>query len=261
MEQGYILITGASSGIGEGLARAFANQNKNLILVARREDRLQKPVKDFPQLKIHAVSWDLDKSGSAKALFEHCQSQGWQVEGLVNNAGLGFQKDLTELTELQLHQMIQVNQTSLTEMCYFFLPQMQKRKEGFVLNVSSTASLLPLPHFSVYAATKAYVRSLSEALYIENKPFNVHVGCLCPGPVHTEFQQVAGIEPRFFASAQSVDSVVKVTLKGLKNKDALTWSSCTQGFFSVITSFMPRAVLRYMGGKTIEQARTGKISL
>lgn len=257
---GYILITGASSGIGEGFARAFAREGKNLILIARRRERLEKLAHELQGVnvgndskgRIEIVVHDLNLKNAPLEIFEYCTERGWKIDGLVNNAGVGFQGDLVEMTQEQVESMMIVNLVSLTQLTHFFLPDMIRRKSGFILNIASTAGFQPVPHFAVYSATKSYIISFSEAIYEEAHSHGVLVSCLCPGPVHTEFQEKAHMSPRFFAKAQSVDGVVRAGMRAIRRKKALAWTSSFQRVFSFLSEFAPHSLRRRVAGKIIE---------
>ncbi|MFZ5806380.1 MAG: SDR family NAD(P)-dependent oxidoreductase [Verrucomicrobiota bacterium] len=244
MNESYILITGASSGIGAGFAREFAKKGKPLILVARREERLRAIQREFPDVDIQVLPFDLFQMRSGEKLFEICRHNHWEVTGLINNAGLGWQKDLCLLSEEETDRMLTINLVSLTHTCRLFLQPMIQKKSGFVLNVASIAGFQALPHFSVYAATKAYVIHLSEALYEEVKGKGVFVGCLCPGPAHTEFKAVSGMERKFFTYAQNVDTVVLAGIKAIKYKTPVAYTSLIQEILCSCIGFTPRFLHR-----------------
>jgi short-subunit dehydrogenase len=244
----YVLITGASSGIGAGFAREFAKRGYSLILTARREDRLlalqQELTGANDGVKVKIVAADLNANDGPQQIFDRCQQAGWQVGGLINNAGLGVNKSFLKLTEAQVYSMLQVNLVSLVELTRLFLPLTMKSKKGFVLNIASTSGFQPVPYFSVYAATKSFVLSFSEGLHEELKPHGVLVSCLCPGPTETEFQQVAGMSPRFFARSQPVGEIVARGMNALERGRPVEWSSFFQKFSSVISEILPRFIRR-----------------
>ncbi|MFH1067575.1 MAG: SDR family oxidoreductase [bacterium] len=240
----YVLITGASSGIGAGFARALAQRGVSLILVSRREERLNALRNEFKDVDIVPMPFDLYQIGAAELLFAKCREKGLEVKGLINNAGLGWQAALHELSQEQVDRMLTVNLIVLTHLCRLFLPPMIERRSGFILNIASTAGFQPVPYFSVYAATKSYVINLSEALYDEVKDRGVLVSCLCPGPVDTEFQEKANLDPRFFAHAQSVEEVVKAGLKALEKERPLAWTSTFQRMFCLGSELFPRVARR-----------------
>ncbi|MDR0533027.1 MAG: SDR family oxidoreductase [Verrucomicrobiales bacterium] len=243
----YVLITGASSGIGAGFAREFAKRGYSLVLTARREERLlalRQELAANGKVKVQIVAADLNANDGPRRIFETCEREGWRVGGLINNAGLGVNKSFLKLDEAQIHSMLQVNLVNLVELSRLFLPSMTHAKKGFVLNIASTAGFQPVPYFSVYAATKCFVVSFSEGLYEELKPQGVLVSCLCPGPTETEFQQVAGMSPRFFARSQSVDEIIDKGMRALERGKAVEWSSFFQRFSSTMSEILPRFIRR-----------------
>ena len=187
------LITGASSGIGLEFVRQLAPHASTLILVARRLDRLEalKGELDRPGLTVHCHAADLGDEVQIEALIAALAASGEHVSLLVNNAGLGDHGLFERSDWVRVNAMIDVNIKSLTRLTHALLPDLIRAGRGAILNVSSIASLLPIPKMAVYAATKAYVTSLSEALRAELRGTGVSVTALCPGPVDTEFVAVA----------------------------------------------------------------------
>jgi short-subunit dehydrogenase len=247
VSDGYVLITGASSGIGAGFAREFARRGYPLILTARREERLRALQKELTLsggCGVQVITADLGADGGAREIFTECQRRGWRVGGLVNSAGLGVNKSFLKLTEAQAGAMLRVNVAGLVELKWLFLPLMVEVRRGFVLNIASTAGFQPVPYFSVYAATKSFVLTFSEGVHEEVKPRGVLVACLCPGPVDTEFQQVAGMSPRFFARSQSVGEIVAKGMRALERGRAVEWSSGFQRVSSAVSEVLPRFVRR-----------------
>ena len=189
------LITGASSGIGREFARQLAGRARSLILVARREQRLNELrdelTQHHPNLRVHIRETDLAKLPQIEELKAWLEREKIDVDLLVNNAGLGDSGPFATSDPTRNEHMTVVNTIALTSLTRRLLPQMIARKRGGILNVSSSAGFLPIPKFAVYAATKAYVTSFSEALRAELRGTGVSVCVLCPGPVRTEFQEVA----------------------------------------------------------------------
>jgi len=189
------LITGASSGIGREFARQLSGRARSLILVARREQRLNELrdelTQHHPNLRVHIRETDLAKLPQIEELKAWLEREKIDVDLLVNNAGLGDSGPFATSDPTRNEQMTVVNTIALTSLTRRLLPQMIARKRGGILNVSSSAGFLPIPKFAVYAATKAYVTSFSEALRAELRGTGVSVCVLCPGPVRTEFQEVA----------------------------------------------------------------------
>ncbi len=189
------LITGASAGIGREFARQLAPYAKTLVLVARRADRLEELrtelTKSHGALQVHIITSDLAKHKSVSELCTALEADGIVPDLLINNAGLGDRGPFAVGDFGRVNDMMQVNVVSLTLLTRKLLPAMLAQKRGAILNVSSSASFLPMAGFAVYAATKAYVTSFSEALRMELRGTGVTVTALCPGPVHTEFDTVA----------------------------------------------------------------------
>jgi uncharacterized protein len=189
------LIAGASAGIGREFARQLASRARLLILVARREQKLNELRDDlseqYPSLTVRIRKTDLADLAQLKELMAWLDDEKIEVDLLINNAGLGDLGPFAMSDPLRNEQIILVNVAALTFLTRHLLPPMIARKRGGILNVSSSAGFLPIPGFAVYAATKAYVTSFSEALRSELRGTGVSVCALCPGPVHTEFQEVA----------------------------------------------------------------------
>src|SRR5207248_1564577 len=188
------VITGPSAGIGREFARQLALRAQRIVLVARRGDRLEELRLELqarnPALQIEIEVADLSVLEQVMELGRDL-SKDKPVDFLINNAGLGDYGAVSTADPKRLNEMIQVNVLAVTALTRALLPQMIARKRGAILNVSSSAGFLPIPGMSVYAASKAYVNSFSEALRAEVRDNGVTVTALCPGPVHTEFGDVA----------------------------------------------------------------------
>ena len=189
------LITGGSAGLGREFARQLAGRARSLILVARREQRLNELrdelMQQTPNLSVHTHRTDLANPSELEELITWLKREKIDVDLLINNAGLGDRGPFATSDVIRNEQIMLVNMVALTSLTRRLLPGMIARKRGAILNVSSSAGFLPIPGFAVYAATKAYVTSFSEALRAELRGTGVSVCVLCPGPVHTEFQEVA----------------------------------------------------------------------
>jgi len=195
LDDSNALITGASAGIGREFARQLAGRARSLVLVARREQRLSELrgelTQHHPNLVVHIRETDLADLAQLKELVAWLEREKINVDLLINNAGLGDSGPFATSNPKRNEQMMLVNMVALTSLTRHLLPQMIARKRGGILNVSSSAGFLPIPGFAVYAASKAYVTSFSEALRTELRGTGVSVCALCPGPVHTEFQEAA----------------------------------------------------------------------
>ena len=190
-----VLITGASAGIGREFARQLAFSANSLVLAARRKERLEQLRAELQncnsQLAVHLRIVDLSEKVQIDQMIEWLDQNKISIDLLINNAGVGDIGDFATSDPERDDQMLLVNMVALTRLTKKLLPQMIERKRGAVLNVGSSAGFLPIPEFAVYAATKAYVTSFSEALRAELRGSGVSVTTLCPGPVHTEFGDVA----------------------------------------------------------------------
>ena len=189
------LITGASAGIGREFARQLADRARSIVLVARRDERLVQLQHELlnrnSNLDIHVLPSDLADKLQLQSLLDALTRERIEIDLLINNAGLGDSGPFATSDPARNEQMILVNIFALTAVTRQMLPRMIAKRRGAILNVSSSAGFLPIPNFAVYAATKACVTSFSEALRAELRGTGISVCALCPGPVHTEFQEVA----------------------------------------------------------------------
>ena len=195
-ERKTVLITGASAGIGEALAKEFARHQFDCILVARRLDKLQTVADSLEQaykIKARCLSMDLADPEAPERIFRQVQSWGIEVDALVNNAGFGLKTKFCESSWYEHQSEIQVMITALTHLCHLFMPGMKKKKWGRILNVSSLAVFSPPLVGNIYSATKCYVNAMSQALDLEGKPHGVYCSALCPGFTYSEFHDAMGV--------------------------------------------------------------------
>lgn len=189
------LITGASSGIGAELARQLAPKCRRLVIAARRGDRLAALAGELmisaPDCEVLCETLDVADEATRARFCESLSARGLSPDLLINNAGLGDHGDIATADWERLRRMVEVNILGLLHLTRLFLPAMLAARRGLVVNISSIASLIPVPEIGVYAATKAFVTSFSEALRIELRGTGVGVTAICPGPIRTEFGQVA----------------------------------------------------------------------
>lgn len=214
------LITGASSGIGKELAIIHAQKKGDLILVARRLDKLEE-LKIELEIKfgitVITIAKDLSIPNAAKELYNEIQEMNVQVEFLINNAGFGLRGKFHELPWERQQQMINLNMVALTELMYLFLPAMVARNRGKILNTSSTASFMPGPLQAIYFATKSYVTFLSNAIAEELHDTNVTVTNLMPGATETEFAKTSGMdETGLFEKTVTAKSVAEDGYKAME---------------------------------------------
>ncbi len=252
------LITGASSGIGAAFAKALAMRQTNLVLVARAKDKLhllaQQLQEQYP-IQIEVLAQDLAAPGAASSVFEAVTQKNIAIDLLINNAGFGDYGLFSESSLAKQLEMIQVNISALLELTYHFLPQMQQRGSGGVINISSIAGFQPMPYMSVYAATKAFVLSFSEALWAENQDKGVKVLAVCPGPTQTDFFDRAGFARLASSTSDNQRSVSPevVVHEALKALDGETATVVTGGFGNQIIVNLPRFFPRETLVKIVEQ--------
>lgn len=243
------LITGASSGIGKELARIHAEKGGNLVIVARREEKLMELKSELEKkhtIKVVPIVKDLSVLGAAGELYQEIKNANLQIDYLMNNAGFGLRGKFHELSWERQQQMINLNMVSLTELMYLFLPEMVARNQGKILNTSSTASFMPGPLQAVYYASKSYVQFLGDAVAEELHDTNITVTSLLPGATESEFATTAGMDnTAVFKDAVSARSVAEdgyeAMLKGKLNVvSGLTFS---QKIMSTLIPFMPKKML------------------
>jgi hypothetical protein len=210
------LVTGASFGIGEDFARQLAQAGANLILTARSKDRLEKLAAELKQahgIAAHFFPGDLSRLETPRLLFEAIRQQGLEVDLLINNAGFGRGGPFEDVDVETDNAMLMVNVHSLVALTHLFIPEMLARKKGGIINVASTAGFQPLPFFSLYAATKAFVISFTEALWAEYEGRGIRVLCLCPGNTDTDFDRRAGLLDKSIFLVGRSEDVVRQALK------------------------------------------------
>jgi len=245
---GVALITGASAGLGVEFARQLAQRGRRLVLVARRQDRLDALAAEVGNAR--AVAIDLSAPGAAAKLVADCDAAGETIDVLVNNAGFGLRGPFAKLDAARQREMIDLNIGALTDLCQLVAPRMAERRDGAILNVASTAAFQPGPKMAVYFASKAFVLSFTEALHEELKPFRVKVSALCPGPTRTEFGEVAGFgkDSRFDRMSMSAGEVVRQGLAGLEANKAVVITGALNQAGAIGTRFLPRSTIRKIAG-------------
>lgn len=212
------LITGASGGIGYELAKLFARDHHNLVLVARSADKLAQIASELQThgVSVKTVALDLAEPHAPKFLFDQLQRERIAVDILINNAGFGALGKFAQMPDDQIFGQINLNITALTQLTKLFLPPMLARHTGRIMNVASTAGFQPGPLMAVYYATKAYVISFSEAIANELKDSGVTVTCFCPGATHTGFAKRAGNDKSRLFKQLGAMNADKVALDGYR---------------------------------------------
>lgn len=247
----YVVITGASAGIGECFAKTLAAEKQNLILVARREERMKELATKLKQqhgIEVIVIAADLANSDGAERLAKQINEGGWALSGLINNAGFGDRGAFADLSLERQLAMIQVNVASLVSLTWQLIPALRKQPTSFVINVASTAAFQAGPNMAIYYATKAFVLSFSEALHEELKGSGIAVSALCPGATDSEFATEAHMTDTklFRAGTMTAEAVVNkslarrrkaIVIPGLRNL-LMVWSG----------KLSPRVVARKLAG-------------
>jgi uncharacterized protein len=243
------LITGASAGLGVEFARQCAARGDEIVLVARRKDRLDALGAEIGG-KAHVIAADLSKPGAATEIVAETIASGMWVRTLINNAGFGLRGRFDELPLDRQLEMVDLNIRALTNLSFVVINDMVLKGAGSILNVASTAAFQAGPNMAVYFASKAYVLSFTEALHEEWKDRGIKVSALCPGPTRTEFGEVAGFKTlgQFDKLAMEAEPVVRAGLEGLDANRAVVIPGATNKIGAWSTRIAPRSVLRRIAG-------------
>jgi len=253
----WALITGASAGIGEGLAKQLASGGANLVLTARRTDRLSKIAADLSAqygVKTEVLSADLARPEAPSEIHAFTTGKNLEIELLVNNAGFGAFGYAHEIPAERMTEMIQVNCSAVVHLTRLYLPAMVARKHGDVLIVASVASFQAVPFNSVYAATKAFDLLFAEGVAEEVRPFGVRVCALCPGPTTTEFQEVANQPNRIFRYPETAEKVARVGLEALAAGKHYVISGMRNRLMVEAERLSPRSYVVKMAAKMMRPA-------
>jgi uncharacterized protein len=248
------LITGASSGIGAAFARKLAGRGRNVLLVARSEDKLITLCNELGRLtsiRAQYVALDLQRPEAPLQLLEESRNRGLEIEMLINNAGFGSMGDFVKLDLERELDMIQLNIRALVELTHRFLVPMRERKGGTIINVASTTGFQAVPYMATYAATKAFVLSFSEALWDENRRHGVHVMAVCPGVTETNFFETAGMDHPPMRIIQTPEEVVETTLRALNRQKSTVISGWANWFVVESERILPRSVVTRVAGKAL----------
>lgn len=244
-----VLITGATAGIGYELAKLYANDGYNLILIARNSERLEKVKNELNliyNVSIHTLSIDIGVDNSCEEILNYVNKKHLTVDVLINNAGIGSFGYLTELDINKEVEQINVNIKAVTELTRLFLPIMINNESGSILNVSSSAAFCAGPKMATYYATKAFVLSFTEAIYEEVKDANIKVSCLCPGTVKTDFLDKAGIKKKEFSkkNMMTAKDVAKIAYRDFNKGKVIIIPGFKNKVLILLNKFMPRSISR-----------------
>lgn len=245
-ERKSVLITGASSGIGRALALLYAQNKHSLVVVARRKDLLEALSKDCQRLSGQpaiVISCDLLDPGAAKNIFQSLNDQGIKIDILINNAGFGDWNSFLESDPNINRNLVQIHIQFVIELTRLLLPQMVQRNFGQILNVSSVYAFAPVPHQSVYAASKSFLLSFSSALRTELCGTGVHASALCPGITQTEFRKDKKTKKMNKILSMTAEEVAKAAYVGLqKNKPIIIPGIINKGYV-FFCRFFPKQMM------------------
>ncbi len=265
----WAVITGASAGLGADFARQLAARGWQLVLVARRLDRLQALADEIRNahrdIAVEVIALDVSLPDAPDALLERATARNRKVHILINNAGFGTYGPFDELPWERQHEMLMLNVVRLTELCWRFAGHMRAHGEpAHILNLGSVAAFQPTPFFAVYGATKAYVRNFTESLAYELRDSAVRVSCLSPGATRTEFSDVAGIAIPALSDHAQMESpdVVRRGIDGMLAGKPQIIPGFINHLIAFISRVLPRQVLAWgaviaMGGRATMRHRSG----
>ncbi len=249
------LITGSSGGIGEEFAHQLAQRRTNLVLVARRLDKLEELrttlLARHPDIEVDVIAADLSVPGSAARLADEVSSRGRRIDVLINNAGVGLHGNFVDQDPDRNAAQIQLNCGTLVDLTARFLPAMTVARHGVVINVASTAAFQPTPSMAVYGASKAFVLSFTEALWQEAKGTGVRVLALCPGATETEFFARTG-EEFMTRGRQTPKQVVDTALRALDKSGPTVISGVANSALALSTRLVPRRVLAQISQRIMQ---------
>ena len=245
------LITGASSGLGADFARQLAARGCDLILVARRADRLEElraEISASHGVSIDCLAMDLVEPDAPRRLYDQLKLAGRQVDVLVNNAGYGLYGELWTVPWDRIHRMLELDMVVLTQMTWLFVADMVARRSGFILLVASTGAFQPTPTYAAYAAAKSYVLNLGEALHCELRQTGVKCTVLCPGVTRTEFYEVAGQSLTPYQRLTMMDSaaVARIGIAAMLRGRSSVVAGRLNAAVAWVTRLMPRQAVAAM---------------
>jgi short-subunit dehydrogenase len=251
----WALVTGASAGIGAAIAHQLASHGANLILTARRRERIESLAAHLAaefKTETRIVAADLNSPNAPQQIYDATEGAGLTVDILINNAGLGHYGEFYKIDPEQEYSMVRVNCEAIVRLSRLFIPRMVERRRGWMLVVASTASFQPIPYDAVYAATKVFDRFFALALAEEVERFGIKITALCPGTTETEFFDVSGGGGVFrrFGGMQSSDEVARKAILAL----ARGQRTIVPKFKAALVAFLVRFVPTRRITRTLERA-------
>lgn len=258
----FTLITGASGGIGKAITNKLAERKHNLILVARNSDKLEKHCRVLSEefgITAQFIVSDLAQPKAAEQVFEETHYRGWEVEMLINNAGIGSSGEFSEIKLESELALIHLNISSLVALTHLFLPQMQKNNNGTIVNIASMTAFMPIPYMSTYAASKTFVRYFTESITQEFAAYNIHIMLFFPGLTKTNFNSAAGLDSEKAkglnssydsAPTQTPEEVATELMKALEKKRNFSISGRLNRIGAKVARLLPNKLIAKNIAKT-----------
>ena len=257
--KGTALVTGASSGIGEEFAHQLAARGMNLVLVARSVDKLNALASDLTKLygiQADAIGIDLSTANGAENLFLETETRSIAITLLVNNAGFATYGAFQSLELAREQDQIMLNVAALVSLTRLYLPNLLRCPGAAIINLASTAAFQPLPYMAVYAASKAFVLSFSEALWAQLQGTNVTVLAFCPGPVKTRFLAVMGAAEAVIGTQDTPEFVVRKALQALDKGNSYVIPRFDQYLLACLIRILPRQLVATLSKKVLQPRTT-----
>ncbi len=253
----YTLITGASRGIGEALARRCAQEGQHLILVARSQDKLEALAEELQQMHritVQVVPLDLLLPEASAHLWQTCQEKQWRVRVLINNAGFGHWGEYALAPLAEQTDIMHLNATVPIALCHLFVPMLQAEPNAHILNVGSISSFQPVPYFSMYSATKALLLSFSRSLRVELQPLDIKVTCLCPGFTQSHFFDRAGTAPLISSPRfqMTTEKVAEAAVRGMQKNRAVVVPGTLFKLCTYASRYLPVKLTTYVLSKILK---------
>jgi len=257
-DEGAVLVTGASSGIGAEMARVAASDGFDIVLTARREEHLREvadAVREEHDVETSVFTNDLSKPDAPRQLYDEVKEAGIEIHTLINNAGFGVYGGFEETDADTELNMLQVNVVSLTKLTKLFVPDMVERGEGGVLSAGSIASYFPTPRMAVYGATKAYVLWLTRALAHEFEDDGLTVTAYCPLPVETEFMEKNNVEESAIDEGitNDAETVARNAWNGYRAGRRIVWTSRTGARFARLSRLLPHRTVTSLSADVMDE--------
>ncbi|MFQ5636433.1 MAG: SDR family NAD(P)-dependent oxidoreductase [bacterium] len=247
-----VLITGASSGIGEEFAKLLAAEKAKVLLTARNEKKLNELAEELASthgIQTHVFPADLSRPESPAKLFVEIQKSVPHVGLIINNAGFGSWGDFQSVDNATYQEMCNLNMNAIVALTYYFLPSMLDKRAGGFINVASTAAFQPVPYFATYSATKAFVLSFSEAIAAEYNERGITVTCLCPGPTESNFHERSKIDPKKLFGLEPARNVARLGLQAFLKGKPVAISGMKNYVLANSTRFVPRKMVSQITSK------------